>query len=183
MRRPGLLLRVTVLLVSAVAAAAAVLVFDSRPHLQDARVRVDRGWAALRPTLDDRYDALADAADACRDRLGADRPLLDQVERAVAAWRAAGRRPVEAQVRLSNELEGLAVRLSATVAATPRLRSSDEVGDALEVLAGVDGMAAGEVRAYNDAVRAYEDIRGGFPRRLVAGALGFDTRRTLELPA
>jgi hypothetical protein len=37
--------------------------------------------------------------------------------------------------------------------------------------------------AYNAAVGAYQRARGGFPRRLVAGALGYDDRRTLEIPA
>jgi hypothetical protein len=37
--------------------------------------------------------------------------------------------------------------------------------------------------AYNGAVAAYQRARGGFPRRLVAGALGYDDRRTLEVPA
>jgi hypothetical protein len=36
---------------------------------------------------------------------------------------------------------------------------------------------------YNSAVLAYERVRGGFPRRLVAGALGYESRRTLEIPA
>jgi hypothetical protein len=37
--------------------------------------------------------------------------------------------------------------------------------------------------AYNAAVGTYQRARGGFPRRLVAGALGYEDRRTLEVPA
>ena len=44
------------------------------------------------------------------------------------------------------------------------------------------GDAAAGRAAYNTAVAAYQRARGGFPRRLVAGALGYDDRRTLEVP-
>jgi hypothetical protein len=77
-------------------------------------------------------------------------------------------------------LEGLAARLSATVATTPRLRGAD-VAEALRPLEETDTAQAGA--PYNKAVLAYERVRGGFPRRLVAGALGYESRRTLEVPA
>jgi hypothetical protein len=87
---------------------------------------------------------------------------------------------VEAQVKAAALLEGLAARLAALVEATPRLRSS---GDVEGALAGVDRSdPTGGRQGYNRAVAAYEGVRGGFPRRLVAGALGFNPRRTLEIP-
>jgi hypothetical protein len=61
------------------------------------------------------------------------------------------------------------------------LRSSAEVSGALEQLRSAD--TAGVRGRYNEAVAAYQRTRGGFPRRLVAGALGYDDRRTLEVPA
>ena len=181
--RPALALRLVVLLVSAAAAGSAVLVVGSRPDLEEARTRADAAWAALRPVLDERYAAAGEAVAACRDRLREDRPLFRDLDQARAAWADAARRGVEAEVAASNRLEGLLARLSVTVASTPRLRSSRAVGGALDAVAGSDAAADAGRRAYNEAVGAYEAVRGGFPRRLVAGALGFDSRRTLELPA
>jgi hypothetical protein len=84
-------------------------------------------------------------------------------------------------VAAAAHLEGLAARLATTVAATPRLRAAADVTAALRALEEADTAQAGA--SYNAAVKAYQRARGGFPRRLVAGALGYDDRRTLEVPA
>jgi hypothetical protein len=179
-RQPGLLLRLAVLVTSALVAATVVIAASSRSDLSQARRQVDAAWDELRPALDRRYQALVEATAAARNRLGADRTLLAEIDRAVATW-SSGHGTVEDQVRAAMRLEGLTARLTATVAATPRLRSSEDVGRALSAL---DRDNPGVARQrYNRAVGAYEDVRGAFPRRLVAGALGFGARRTLEVPA
>jgi hypothetical protein len=83
-------------------------------------------------------------------------------------------------VAAAADLAGLAARLRAAVAATPRLRSAPDVTAAMARLQGRD-LATGQ-GAYNAAVQAYQQARGGFPRRLVAGALGYEERRRLEVP-
>lgn len=181
-RRPGgWLLRVGVLLVSAVVTGTVVLALGSRGDLEQAGDQVDAAWAQLRPGLDQRYDALGRAGDAARERLGDDPGLLSDLAGALEGWREDGRQPVEVQAALANRLEGFGARLRAMVAATPRLRSSDAVGGALAGMDQADPTA--QRNGYNQAVAGYENVRGGFPRRLVAGALGFDARRTLEFPA
>jgi hypothetical protein len=87
---------------------------------------------------------------------------------------------VEAQAAAANRLEGFGARLRAMVEATPRLRSSETVRSALADMERTDPAPART--GYNQAVAGYEEVRGGFPRRLVAGALGFDSRRTVPLP-
>jgi hypothetical protein len=176
---PGILVAVAVA-VSALAATATAVALGSRADLASSRRRVDTAWLALRPALDARYRDLGDAAGLAHDRLGADRSVFDDVARAVAAWPGTARQPTERQVAAAAGLEGLAGRLAALVAATPRLRTAADVGDALRRLQQSDS-GAGRA-AYNAAVAAYQRARGGFPRRLVAGALGYDDRRTLEVP-
>jgi hypothetical protein len=169
------------LVVSALAASATAVALGSRSDLSASRRRVDAAWAALRPVLDGRYQSLAAAAGTARDRLGADRAVFGEIATAVADWPGTARQPTERQVAAAAGLEGLAGRLTSTVAATPRLRSSAEVSAALERLHTADTAAVRD--RYNEAVAAYQRARGGFPRRLVAGALGYDDRRTLEVPA
>jgi hypothetical protein len=67
------------------------------------------------------------------------------------------------------------------VATTPRLRAAADVAEAMRRLEEADTAQTGA--PYNAAVNAYQKARGGFPRRLVAGALGYEDRRTLEVPA
>jgi len=177
---PGILVLVAIV-VSAAAATATAVALGSRADLASSRHRVDAAWSALRPALDARYHDLGDAAGAAHDRLGADRSVFDDVARAVAAWPGTAGQPTDRQVAAAAGLEGLAGRLAAVVAATPRLRTAGDVGDAMRRLQQSDS-GAGRA-AYNAAVAAYQRARGGFPRRLVAGALGYDDRRTFETPA
>ena len=165
-KRRGLLLVLVAVVVSSLAASATAVALGSRADLASSRRRVDTAWVALRPALDRRYRALGDAAGVARDRLGAGRAVFGDV--------TAG------QVAAAAGLEGLAGRLATTVAATPRLRTAGDVSDALQRLQQSDSPAGRA--AYNAAVAVYQRARGGFPRRLVAGALGYDDRRTLEIP-
>jgi hypothetical protein len=157
-----------------------VLALSSRGDLEKAGDRVDAAWAQLRPGLEQRYASLGRAGDAAHERLGDDSGLLADLADGLETWRAADRQPVEVQAGMANRLEGFGARLRAMVEATPRLRSSVEVANAL---ADMDRADPTEARTgYNQAVVGYESVRGGFPRRLVAGALGFEARRTLEFP-
>ena len=177
----GLLLVVVALAVSAVAATATAVALGSRSDLSSSRRRVDAAWVKLRPALDTRYGRLGDAARTGRDTLRSGRAVFDEIDRAVAAWPATAQSSTDRQVAAAANLEGLVARLSATVATTPRLRTAADVTTAMARLQETDTAPGRD--AYNTAVKAYQRVRGGFPRRLVAGALGYDDRRTLEVPA
>lgn len=181
-RGRGLLLVVVALVVSALAASATAVALSSRSDLSASRRRVDTAWTGLRQALDGRYRSLGATATTARERLGADRAVFAEIAAALADWPATARQPTDRQVAAAARLEGLATRLSSTVAATPRLRSAADVSAALEGLNQADAVVAARGR-YNEAVQTYERARGGFPRRLVAGALGYDARRTFEVPA
>lgn len=180
-KRRMVLLVLVALAVSAIAASATAVALSSRADLSSSRQQVDVAWAELRPALTARYQSLGRAATVARARLNADRTVFDDIDKAVTDWPATERWPTDRQVGAAAHLEGLAARLSATVATTPRLRSATDVAEALRPLEATDAAQAGV--PYNTAVRAYHKARGGFPRRLVAGALGYDDRRTLEVPA
>jgi hypothetical protein len=177
-----LLLVVVALAVSAMAASATAVALSSRADLSSSRQRVDAAWVALRPALNARYDRLRDAGRAARDTLRSGRAVFDEIDGAVAAWPATGRVSTDRQVAAAANLEGLVARLTAMVATTPRLRTAAAVTTAMTRLLQETDTATGR-NGYNAAVAAFERVRGGFPRRLVAGALGYDDRRTLEVPA
>jgi hypothetical protein len=175
------LLVVVALAVSAVAASATAVALGSRSDLSSSRRRIDAAWVALRPALDARYGRLAEAARMSRDTLRSGRAVFDDIDGAVAGWPSTAHIPTDRQVAAAANLEGLAARLTSTVATTPRLRTAPAVTTAMARLQETDP-APGR-NGYNAAVTAYQRIRGGFPRRLVAGALGYGDRRTLEVPA
>ena len=180
-KRRVALLVVVALTVSAVAASATAVALGSRADLSSSRRRVDVAWLALRPSLSARYHSLGQAAGLARDRLNASRTVFDDIGKAVNDWAGTERWPTERQVAAAAHLEGLVARLSATVATTPRLRAAADVAAAMRPLEETDTAQTGA--PYNAAVREYQKARGGFPRSLVAGALGYEDRRTLEVPA
>lgn len=174
----GAVARAALVALGALGVAAVAVALVSRPGLDDGRKRVDRAWAALHPLLSVRYDALAGAGDAAEERLGRGTELLATLDEAVATWRTAD--TAARQLGAANRLEGLAARLATVAEATPRLKSSPAVRRALDQ---VGEAAPDDARArYNDVVAGYERERGGFLRRLLAGALGFDASRSLESP-
>lgn len=170
---------VAVLLVVAVVAALLLV----RPGLEDARDRVDRGWTPLRPALITRYDALDGVAAALAEAGAGDRAVTKDLERELARWqRYAVRGPKHTdpatEVAIANSLEELARRVLANLIASQRLRDSEPLQTALQSYDQAI-VPEPEVRAYNRAVRAYEDDRAGFVERIVAGALGYDSRAVL----
>ncbi|MGH8999581.1 MAG: LemA family protein [Acidimicrobiia bacterium] len=178
MRRTTLVLRVGAVVLLGVVSAGVGVAVESRSDLDEARHRVDRAWAGLHARLVERYDLLAAAAGAADERLPGPSSLPAAVEQAWRDWQGAS--TATGQVAAANRLEGLAARLAATVEAVPRLRSSGTVQAALDSLAS--SASESERLAYNGEVAAYERVRGGFPRALVAGVLGFDASRSLEVP-
>lgn len=168
------------LVVSALAASATAVALSSRSELASSRQRVDSSWSRLRPALDIRYERLAEAGGAVREALKADRTLFGEIDAAVAGWLGSKAAPTDRQVAAAAGLEGLIARLSGTVATTPKLRASPAVTAAMQRLAETDTGPGRD--AYNAAVGTYQRARGGFPRRLVAGALGYEDRRRLEVP-
>jgi hypothetical protein len=180
-KRRMALLAIVALAVSAMAASATAVALSSRADLSSSRRQVDVAWSALRPSLTARYSSLGYAAGAARDSLNANRTVFDDIAKAVTEWPGTERWPTDRQVAAAAHLEGLAARLSATVATTPRLRAADAVAAAMRPLEQSEAAPTGA--PYNAAVKAYQKARGGFPRSLVAGALGYEDRRTLEVPA
>jgi hypothetical protein len=172
-------LRASVVVACLLVVAAVATALLSRGDLDSARDRVDRAWAELHPMLTVRYDALTGAGTAAEERLGRTTDLLDTLDETLVAWETA--ETAAGQLGAANRLEGLAARLSTVVDTTPRLKASAAVRRALQ---DVRNAAPDEAReAYNRSVAAYERHRGGWIRRLLAGALGFGASRSLESPA
>jgi hypothetical protein len=177
-------LRWIVVLVAALVLAAivAALVFV-RPGLEDGRDRVDARWAPLRPALIARYEALDGVATALADAGAGDRAVTTDLQRELGRWqRYALRGPKHTdpatEAAIANGLEELARRVLANMLGSQKLAANEGLQSALRAFDQAV-VPEPEIRAYNRAVRSYEDDRSGFFERLVAGALGYDSRAVL----
>jgi hypothetical protein len=174
---------IIVLLVAVVVAAIVAAFVLVRPGLDEDRARVDDRWAPLRPALVDRYAKLGSVGTALRDAGAADRTVTVALEDALDRWRRfalLGPKHTDpgAEAAAANELEGLARRVRANYIGSEKLKSNA----ALTAAIGAFNQAVVSppaVRAYNRAVRAYEDDRSGFFEGIVAGGLGYDPRPVL----
>jgi len=178
MRRARWIVLVVVVLLVALAAVSMLLV---RPDLAEARDRVDARWADLRSELIARYDALGAIAETL-DAAGArDRSVTRDLRAELARWTRLEERarPDPAlEATIANNLEALERRALENFQASDRLRGNPDL--AASFLAFDQQVASPpRVRAYNQAVRAYQSTRDGTFARLVAGVLGFDARPTL----
>jgi transposase len=179
MRRRGrlLLLALVVLLVS----GAVALVVVGKPTLDDNRETVDARWNALRPPLTTRYENLDAALAALVAAGGGDRAVARDLRRDLAAWREALReRDATTQTEIANRLEGQAFRLRANLFASPRLAGVEDLTTRVGEFR-TSAPRAALVRAYNRAVRTYEDDRTDTLRTPIARLFGFGDRPVLVI--
>ncbi|HEY8216046.1 MAG TPA: hypothetical protein VIH82_02860 [Acidimicrobiia bacterium] len=174
---------IVVLAVALLVAAIVAALLLVRPGLEDGRDRADHRWTPLRPPLIARYEALDGVAAALADAGAADRAVTLDLRGALDRWhRYALRGPRHtdpaAEVTIANGLEELARRIRANMIASEKLRTNEPLTTALAAFDQAI-VPARALRAYNRAVRAYEDDRSGFFEHLVAGALGYDARPVL----
>jgi hypothetical protein len=167
-----------VLIVAAIVGAGSS-VLSARPDLQNAKRNVDTSWSALSGPLNERYLLLADANEKLQPIPGPIRALVGDVDDALGHWndvREHGN--VSAQVQAANNVEGLARRLVATAAVSPRVSGNPDAQKALVKFIG-DGSRSGAVD-FNKSVESYENERRGPVRAVVASVLGDGTIPVLD---
>ncbi len=179
---------IVILVVGLVVAGAVVAVLTSKPDLDDARDRVDARWLVVRPSLVDRYTSLAAVEIALGAAGGPDRAVTKDLHSTLARWnRLAKSAKADAdageEASTANELEGLARRVKANVAASGKLQASTGLTTALQAFDTAVPKPVTAVDGYNRAVRAYQDERRGFLHRIVASLFGYGSRPQLVLGA
>jgi hypothetical protein len=167
--------------VAVVVVLVVIAVLTTQPDLSDRRDQVDRAWTPLRAPLVARYQTLGGVLEALDAGGGQGRTVTKDLAATLSQWQRLARVDDPAsQAPLANDLEGLAARVQANVAASDRLNQNATIKSALDAFhrAVVSPPA---VAAYNRAVRAYQHARTGTIRRPVADVLGFDARPQLVL--
>lgn len=173
-----IVIAIVLLVVGAIAAVLTV-----QPKLSDARDRVDARWSAVRQPLLARYTALGGVAKALTDAGEANRSVTKDLDAALARWSKLALRGAEhtdpgVEASTANELEALMRRARANVVGSDRLKANPTI---LAAITAFDQavIPPPDVKAYNAAVRRYEDEREGAIHHLVATVLGYDTRAEL----
>jgi hypothetical protein len=177
--------RLAVVVVTLLVAATVALVLASRPKLEDDRDRAAERWTPLRGPLAERYDELDGVLDELRAAGGGERDVARELDRSLRRWNelrdtSNADADTDAEARTANELEGLAGRVRATVAASARLGDAQPLQEALDAFA-LAAPPETAVSAYNDAARHYQETRESLRYGTVARVLGYDARPALAL--
>lgn len=164
---------------------AAALVLTQQPDLSDARDRVDTAWKPLMANdqLPTRYRTLEGALSAFDAAGGNDRDVSKALHAALDDWNAVtSDGDASGQAGAANTVEAQGRRLAANALGSQRLSSDRAVADSLVKFAQTTPAPA-LVKAYNAAVREYEDVRTGALAQPVAKVFGFDARPVLTIDA
>ena len=179
-RRVGLLVLVVVLLLAGVVVA---LVVTARSPLQDGRDAVDGRWVPLRAPLATRYEALGQVATGLDAAGAGERTYAVDLKERLDEWNRLAKSSAPnagAEAPVANQLEGLATRVRRNIAGSGRLSRDPNLAGAFTAFDSAL-VADPSVRAYNRAVRRYEDTRHETLKRVPAEVLGFDERPILVI--
>ena len=158
-----------------------MLVFTTRPDIEDARDQLESSWDSAAPALDTRFQVLAMVNNSVAETPGPVGEISNEVSDMLEEWleaRADGSR--DDAIRLANELEGVGRRLVLAVKASPRLSADPNVTGPIDAYAG--SPQPGELAAFADAARAYAKERKGALNGLVSDMFGYDEVPTIAVP-
>lgn len=162
-------------------AGAVLLVIVVRPGLRDDSEAVGEAWKPLVTPLAERYSALGGVAGALEQAGAGDREVTKALRRTLSDWDLLQvTTDAQAQARTANQLEGLAARARAIIAAAPRLQQNQALQQALAIFDRTTPPLP-RIARYNEIVVDYERDRDGFWNRIVAGLDGYEMRPTLQL--
>jgi LemA protein len=136
--------------------------------------RIDKAWANIEVSLQQRHDQLPLLVEAVRGAMTFERDVLTEVTEARAAFSRTAAIPEQAA---TSAMTTRAVRtLLATVERYPELRSIENVLSLQEEIERLETMIADRRELYNDQVYRYDARIGQVPAVLLASVFGWQRR-------
>ena len=144
-----------------------------------ARNRVQEAFAAIDVFLQQRFDALSQAAEAVAAYTDHERETL----MAVTSLRnqAQVARSTDDKVQVYSEMEGLAGGLRLQAEAYPQLQASANYVHLQKTINDLEEKLSASRRTFNSRVTRYNTLIETFPLNLLAGAMSFRRKDLLEV--
>ncbi|MBL7150507.1 LemA family protein [Candidatus Microgenomates bacterium] len=139
---------------------------------------VEAQWAQVETQYQRRFDLIPNLVESVKGMMEQEKEVFGQI--AEARTRYSGAKTVEEKVKAAGEVESVLGRLLVIMENYPELRSSENVSQLMDELAGTENRIAVERRRYNDLVRDYNTAIKKFPGNLMAGMFGFNERSFFE---
>lgn len=154
------------------------------------RNRIKNAFAQIDVQLQRRYDLIPNLVETAKGFLSHERETLQAVTEArntaLAAAKNAGANPTSSTAiaglgAAEGALNSALSRLMLVAEAYPDLKSDRHMAQVMEELSSTENKIAFARQAYNDSVMVYNTTRESFPAVLIAGMLGFEASKQLEI--
>jgi LemA protein len=144
------------------------------------QVGTDQAWAEVNNQLQRRNDLIPNLVETVKGYATHERELFEHI--ADARAKLAGASNIPDKINASNELSGYLSRLLVIVENYPQLKANENFMKLQDELAGTENRLAVARNRYNDAVKEYNVAIRVFPRNLLAGMFGFQSKEFFEVP-
>lgn len=161
----------------AVGTVIAILVFLVAATYNDVVAlarRIDKAWANIEVSLQQRHDQLPALVDAVRGLMTFERDVLTEVTEARAAFSRTA--PIPAQAATSEATSRALRSLFATVERYPEVKSAGNVLSLQEEIERLEAMIADRRELYNDQIYRYNARIGQIPAIFLASLFGWRSR-------
>ncbi|HUW22079.1 MAG TPA: LemA family protein [Candidatus Bathyarchaeia archaeon] len=139
---------------------------------------VDNQWAQVETQYQRRFDLIPNLVKSVEGIMKQEQAVFSLI--AEARTKYSGAVTVEERVKAATQVESALGRLLVVMENYPELRSSENVTQLMDELAGSENRIAVERRRFNDLVKDYNVTVKKFPANLIAGILGFQSRSFFE---
>lgn len=136
--------------------------------------RIDKAWANIEVSLQQRYDQLPALVDAVRGLMTFERDVLTEVTAARAAYQPTA--PIPDQAATAATTTRAVRSLFATVERYPEIKSAGNVLALQGEIERLESMIADRRELYNDQVYRYNTRIGQLPGALLASLFGWQPR-------
>jgi LemA protein len=171
MNAPALAAAFAVGLVIAIALFVIVATYNDVVALQR---RIDKAWANIEVSLQQRFDQLPALVDAVRGLMTFERDVLTEVTAARAAFQPTA--PIPDQAATAAATTRAVRSLLATVERYPEIKSAGNVLALQSEIERLESMIADRRELYNDQVYRYNTRIGQVPGALLASLFGWRAR-------
>jgi LemA protein len=158
-----------------------VPLISSYNNLIEREATVDQSFADLDVQLQRRNDLIPNLVSSARAVLKQEQTVFIEVARARTSYAQAS--SLQEKAAANQQVESALRSFVVLVQQQPELKSSETIQDLMTQLEGTENRVAQGRREYNEAVTPYNVYVKRFPRRIVAGAFGFDPKPLFVAPS
>lgn len=139
---------------------------------------IEGQWAQVETQYQRRFDLIPNLVESVKGMMKQEKEVFETI--AEVRTRYTGATTVDQKAKAAGEVESALGRLLVIMENYPQLRSSENVTQLMDELAGTENRVAVERRRFNDLIRDYNTTIKKFPGNLIAGMFGFGERSFFE---